>query len=111
MSLPPPLLLPCCQSQTPLQDLSAVGSSSPTPAAGTAAAAAAAASPADAAAVPEAALSGSHRHIAELLLEQIEVADVLLLNKADTVSGEELQLLQVGGSGVLGSRGSVHCSY
>lgn len=43
----------------------------------------------------ESGLSGSQRHIAELLLEQIEVADVLLLNKADTVSSNELQLLQV----------------
>ena len=49
----------------------------------------------------EARLSGSHRHIAELLLEQIEVADVLLLNKADTVSRDELTLLQVGGMLVL----------
>jgi G3E family GTPase len=48
-----------------------------------------------AAAAAEGNLSGSHRHIAELLLEQIEAADVLLLNKADTVQQEELQLLQV----------------
>jgi G3E family GTPase len=45
--------------------------------------------------VVESELSGSHRHIAELLLEQVEVADVLLLNKADTVSGEDLKLMQV----------------
>jgi G3E family GTPase len=46
-------------------------------------------------AAAEAQLAGAHRHIAELLLEQIEAADVLLLNKADTVGPEELVLLQV----------------
>jgi hypothetical protein len=64
-----------------------------------AAAAATAAAAAAAGGGGEARLSGSHRHIAELLLEQIEVAGVLLLNKADTVSKEELALLQVCGGG------------
>ncbi|KAF6262136.1 CobW/HypB/UreG, nucleotide-binding domain-containing protein [Scenedesmus sp. NREL 46B-D3] len=47
-----------------------------------------------AAAAAQAELSGSHRHIAELLLEQVECADVLLLNKADTVGAQELTMLQ-----------------
>lgn len=82
-------LSPSPSPPRPLQDLSTAVGSSQTPAEETAAA------PAAAAAAPESVLSGSHRHIAELLLEQIEVADVLLLNKADTVSEQELQLLQV----------------
>ncbi|KAF8071330.1 yciC [Scenedesmus sp. PABB004] len=45
------------------------------------------------AAAATAALSGGHRHIAELLLEQIESANVLLLNKADAVDAAELPRL------------------
>lgn len=60
-----------------------------------------------AAAAAEARLSGGHRQIAELLLEQIECADVLVLNKADTVAADELPRLQVRFSHAQGCRQGV----
>jgi G3E family GTPase len=80
-----------------LQDLGSLDSSSSGKGQAAAAEGTTAAAAAAAGAGGESVLSGSQRHIAELLLEQIEVADVLLLNKADTVSSNQLQLLQVGG--------------